>query len=144
MISRGIRRGFGNDGQVHAISTYAGSMPTPGSIVSNWTQYNTSSSNLLVHHVGASWTHPSSGILLQLSIPPAVNALNSGVAAWCILWSTNISAAQIAGSTLPSTSFMVVSASDLSGAGIIRFTDTNIGAGASIVIGDGSFGATSS
>lgn len=140
MIGKGLLNGFSNP---CAISVYRGTQPTPGDIIANWsTTYSSSNSQFLVHYTGASWSQPSGGLLLQLGIPLAQNGVNTGTATWAICWATNVSAANVALATIPSTSFIVVPCSDSIGPGVIRFTDPNVTAGVSKVILDGSFGAS--
>ncbi len=140
MLGKGIMNGFSNP---CAISVYQGAQPVPNDIIANWsTTYASTNAAFLVHYTGASWSQPSQGLLLQLGIPLAQNGVNTGTATWAICWATNVSAANVAASTIPSTSFIVVPCSDSIGAGVIRFADPIVTAGVSKVILDGSIGAT--
>lgn len=137
-MGRGVAAGFAG---TFAISVYSGVQPTAAQITSNWTSYNEPTPGFLVHYTGAAWTQPSNGILLQLTLPAAQTVLNSGLASWAILWSTNLTLANVQSSTLPSTSFMVVPCSDSTGQGVVRFTNSTLTAGVSTPILDGSMGA---
>jgi hypothetical protein len=137
-MGRGILAAFSSP---CAITVYSGAQPTAAAVTAGWTSYNQPNANYLAHYIGAAWTQPSGGILLQLTIPPAVVVEKSGTATWAILWTTNVTYAATQGSTLPSTSFMVVSVSDSVGAGVIRFANPTLSAGISTAILDGSMGA---
>lgn len=137
-MGRGVAAVFSNP---FAISIYSGVQPIAAQITSSWTLFNEPTSNFLAHYVGASWSQPSNGILLQLGLPPAVSPLKSGTASWAILWASNVSAVQTQGSTLPNASFMVVPCSHSIGQGVIRFTNPTLTAGVSTPILDGSMGA---
>jgi hypothetical protein len=129
MIGRGLLAGFAAPA---AITIYGGAKPTAAQITSSWTSYNT---NYLAHYIGGTWTQPSSGTMLSLTtIPPAVNATNSGTGTWCILWASNVSGASVAGASLPNTQFIVGDVTDFAGPGIIRFTDPAFTSGVSKVI----------
>jgi hypothetical protein len=138
-IGRGLQAGFSASS---AISVYSGVQPTAAQIAASWPTYASTNASFLAHYVGAVWTQPSNGILLQLTVPPTVNATNTGTGTWCIVWSSNVLAATVALSTLPSTAFIVGPVSDSVGQGIVRFTSLSFTAGVSNVILDGSIGAT--
>lgn len=128
-----------------AISIYGGSRPTAAQITASWSSYNSANANFLAHYIGATWTNPLLGTSIQLTtIPPAVNANNTGTGTWCILWVSNVSAANVASTTLPNTSFIVADVSTSAGSGVIRFTDTSFVSGVSNVILSGSITAVAS
>lgn len=80
---------------------------------------------------------------MQLSTFPAAGfPVNTGAATWCILWTTAVTAANVAATTLPSNNFLVGPCSDSVGLGIIRFSNANLSTASSAVILDGSIGAT--
>lgn len=142
MIGQGLLNGFSNP---MAISIFGGTKPTAAQITASWSSYNTSNPNFLAHYLGAGWTQPNSGTILALTtIPPAIASINTGTGSWCILWATNVSAATAAGSTLPSTQFIVADVSDFSGTGVIKFTDLNFVAGVSKSVLLGNINVTSS
>jgi len=138
MIGRGLLANFSSP---CAISVYSGTQPTSASIINNWSLYSQPTSNFLAHFIGASWTQPSNGILMQLTVPPTVPADHTGTASWAILWTTNVSAVTVAGASLPSNNFAVVACSDAIGPGVIRFVSTSITAATAVTILDGSIGA---
>lgn len=145
MIGRGLMNGFSyiSPNFQGSISVYAGTQPTAAQITSSWATYASTSANFLLHYTGQVWGQPSYGTLLQLYPQGNTVASNTGIATWCILWSSNVTSAQVAASTLPSTAFIVGPVSDTVGQGIVRFTSTSITSGATITITDGSIGATS-
>lgn len=124
-----------------AITIYKGTQPSASDIETGWVNYNSASANYLAHYLGASFTRPQDGIMLQLGLPAAVVPTGSGAGSWCILWITDVSLAAVAGATIPSTAFIVAKVSDAVGDGIIRFTDINFVSGTSKVIADGSIAA---
>lgn len=140
MIGRGILANFASP---CSISIYMGIQPTSDNIISNWVSYNSGTSGFLIHYTGATWSQPSSGILMQLSTFPAAGfPINTGTASWCILWATAVTAANVASTTLPSNNFIVAPCSDSVGLGVIRFSNPNLSTASSAVILDGSLGAT--
>ena len=133
-----------------AISIYSGSVPSAATVAASWSSYNSSNSNFLIHYSGIStggiWTVPTSGsgpgTLCQLTtLPTAQTAINSGTASWAIVWCSNV--LTVSGTTLPAANFFVVSVSNSTGSGVIRFSSTSITSGTSYTIQDGSFGTTS-
>lgn len=96
---------------------------------------------LLGHYLGAAWNQPQYGLLLQLAVPPTSTSINTGIATWAILWSQNVTRAQVDSATLPNTQFIVVPVSNDVGSGVIRFADTGFVSNTSKVISDGSLDA---
>ena len=140
MIGRGLLANFASP---CSISIYTGIQPTTNDVISNWSAYNSGTSGFLIHYTGATWTQPSSGILMQLTTFPAAGfPVNTGTATWCILWATAITGANVAATTLPSNNFLIGPCSDSVGLGVIRFANPNLSTAASAVILDGSVGAT--
>ena len=132
IAGRGFSSGFSSP---CAISIYGGSKPTAAQIIASWSSYNSAQSNFLAHYIGAGWTHPNGLETVHLTtIPPAVNANNTGTGTWAILWASNVTAANVASTTLPNTQFVIVDVSTFGGTGIIRFTDTSFISGASKTI----------
>jgi hypothetical protein len=123
VAGRGLTGGFASPS---AISIYGGTRPTAAQIVSSWSSYNTSNPNFLAHYLGAVWSNPNNLSIMSLTtIPPAVNALNTGTATWCILWASNVSAVNVAGATLPNTQFIVGDVSEFAGSALVKFTSAN-------------------
>lgn len=137
-MGRGIGAGFST---TFAITIYSGSQPSAATITADWASYNQPNSIFLAHYIGASWTQPSYGLLLQLGLPASVAADKSGTASWAILWATNASLAQVQAGTIPTSAFMVVPCSDSVGQGVIRFTNPILTASVFTPILDGSMGA---
>jgi hypothetical protein len=126
-----------------SISVYSGVQPTSAQVTANWASYASTNAIFLNHYTGGTWTQPSNGIMMQLSTVPATQiALNSGTATWCILWTSAVTAANVAAGTLPNISFIVAPCSDSVGSGVVRFADPIFVSGATKIILDGSIGAT--
>lgn len=140
LIGRGLMAAIAGSS---AISIYSGTQPTSAQIEASWLSFNSSSGDFLAHYVGGVWTQPSNGILLQLTgLPSPVPAMRTGTGTWCIVWTTNVSDVEVAGSTLPHTNFIVGACSNEVGDGIIRFADPAFIAATSKPVLDGSIGAT--
>jgi hypothetical protein len=122
MINRGIKSALA---ATTAITVYKGTQPSGTDIVNNWANYNQSSPDCLAHYTGANWVQQiaHSSILAIDNIPTTSPAFKSGEATWAIFWITNVTLASIHGSTLPSTSFIVIPCSSLTGNGVIRYID---------------------
>ena len=139
MIGQGILAALST---LVGVTVYSGSQPTAAFIEANWSNFNATP---LLHWTDVGFTQPLNGILASVTTFPApVNALLTGTASWAIIWSTNVTAVQVAAGAIPSTSFIVCPVSISSGAGVIRLTNTSIVAGASTSLIDGSITATSS
>lgn len=130
MINKGIKLALS---ATTAVTVYGGTQPSAADIANNWANYKSSSSNCLAHYVDATWNIPQlHGPLLAIdNVPTTSPALNSGEATWAIFWITNVTLANVQGSTLPSTNFIVVPCSSLTGKGVIRFIDPVFTAGVS-------------
>lgn len=143
MVGSGILKGLASS---VGITVYSGVQPSAATITSNWSAYNSTNSNFLIHFPGVGWTHPSQGTVAFISIttfPAATPATNTGTGTWCIIWSTNPSGATLSGATLPSTSFLVGNVTDLLGNGIVRFNpNTNFTAAVNATIVDGNISAS--
>ena len=147
MAGRGILQGFNVTVQAttfpSCITIYSGSQPSAAAVTAAWSSYNSTNAAFLAHFPGASWTNPSAGTLVQLSVPAAVNASNSGTAAWAIVWQSSYTLAQMGTGTLPNAAFLVVPVSLNTGNGVIRMTNLTVTSGTSTSIYDGSIGSTS-
>lgn len=139
MMGRGLFSGFST---TSALTIYSGATPLAADIIDNWPTYNSTSSSYLAHYIEAAWSQPSQGRLLALTLPPAVVPTRAGLAAWCIIWSSNIIKAQTDEATLPSDTFIVASVSSSGGFGVVRFNDPNLTL-VSTPIADGSIGIIS-
>ena len=117
-----------------SVTVFSGSQPSAASVVSSWSTY---SSAYLVHWTGVQWPTPTgnntlgSGNQITANTPAAQNAFRSGTAAWAIWWPSNISEATVQGSSLPSTSFVILPVSGSAGTGCVRLTSTTIASGTS-------------
>jgi len=144
MIGQGILRGLTS---TVAITIYSGSQPTAATIAANWSSYNSTNSNFLVHFTGAGWTQPLNGEAQFCSIttfPAATPATNTGTGSWCIIWSTNPLLAAMGTGTIPTTSFLVGAVTDLAGDGIVRFNPTtNFTIAVNATIADGTISSSS-
>lgn len=127
-----------NERATFAFTVFSGVQPSAATITSTWTNYNTT---FLAHWQGIQVYQPSYSTtdaqsLSLYSGSSSSTAANSGTASWAIMWPTNPSQATISGSTLPSTSFIVLPASALAGTGMIRFSNTSFVSGNSYTIDD--------
>jgi hypothetical protein len=113
------------------VTLFQGTQPTAADVTANW---STHSPNALVHWSGVTWTHPSSDATLGVTTFPSATATGSGIATWAIIWSTNITSI---GGTLPHANFILVPASNTSGTGVIRVTNSNITSGQSVMLAEG-------
>jgi hypothetical protein len=112
------------------VTVYAGVAPEPIDIVNSWATYNSSTPNYLGHFTNVTWGQTNQ--LLQMTVAPTpILAVNNGIATWAIIWGNQPTAPQLASTTLPLNRFLVVSASDAVGDGVIRFTSTTFVAGES-------------
>lgn len=143
-LGQGILSAIGNNyaSSLSAISVYSGTQPAASDITANWSQYNSTNSSFLVHYTGSTWYLPATNLITISTYPAATAAINSGTGTWAIIWATNITTVQAAGSALPSANFLVVPCSSTAGSGVIRFIDNVFTAGDSKVITDGSIKAT--
>lgn len=125
------------------MTIYAGTAPTPDQIVANWSAYNSTTADYLVHFTNAQWTQAGSTnptSLIQITtVPTAVAAVRSGTATWAILWAGQPSGGQLSGTTLPFSNFLVVNVSDQVGDGVVRFSSTTFTSGVSVSVFDGTF-----
>ena len=123
-----------------AITIYKGIKPSVETIESNWTDYKTGSSDMLVHYTGGVWTQqPLSGNMIGLSTIPATKpAIQNGDASWAIIWMSNVTDVQVGGTILPNASFIVVDCSNIGGKGVVRFSDIAFVSGVTKVISEAS------
>ena len=135
MINRGIKIALA---ATTAITVYKGTQPSGTDIVNNWANYKQSSTDCLAHYTGANWVQQiaHSPLLAINNIPTTSPAFNSGEATWAIFWITDVTLASIQGSTLPSTNFILIPCSSLTGKGVIRYTDPVFTSGVSKAISE--------
>lgn len=147
MIGRGILGGLAAPPGGVGVTVYSGVQPSAATITANWSLYNSTVTEYLIHFFSVGWTQPLGGLATFASIttfPTLTAATRSGTGAWCIIWATNVTAPQLASGTLPNTSFLVAPVSDLAGTGTVRFNpDTIFVAASTYNIADGTIGASS-
>lgn len=141
MARKGINDGF--NGSASTITVYSGSQPTAAEIVANWANYKSTALEFLVHYPSAYWDLPDEGSTVILSVPPPVVTLHAGVAAWAIVWATNVNVSAMSAATAPALSFIVVPVTDTLGGGVIRYASTNLASGVSAPISSGSISVAS-
>ncbi len=122
-----------------SISIYAGTQPTPATIASSWASYNTSSPDFLIHFTGVTWSRTLAQPFIAITtFPPLTQALQTGTASWCIVWSTAVTLVNVQGGTLPNSTFIVGAVTDLTGKGIVKFNpSTSLVATQTYTIADG-------
>lgn len=146
IIRSGTGAAFNLTRSTFAITVYSGVQPSAATITSTWTSYNTT---FLAHWPGVVLNQPNATVgidspqALQLYTASGnATAANSGTASWAIMWPTNPSQATISGASLPSTSFIVLPVSLVTGSGMIRFNDLTFTSGSSYAINDVNIRAT--
>jgi len=133
-LSMGIRGGLGT----HAITVYSGAQPEPAALITNWdTTYRSANSNFLGHYQGAVWTVANLTDICNLTLPAAVNASNSGDAAWAVLWAASNPTLASMNAAIPTIQFIIVPCSISGGTGVIQFAAVAFSAGVSKAIASG-------
>jgi hypothetical protein len=131
----GVKQALGT----HALTVYSGAQPEPADVIVNWdTTYRSANTNFLGHYQGAIWTAADGTDICNLStIPAAVNASNSGNAAWAILWAGINPALAAMNAAIPGIAFIVVPCSVTGGTGVLQFASIAFTAAASKAIASG-------
>lgn len=144
LFSGAILRALGGTGTYNSYppytlgaSIYAGTAPLASDITASWVTYNSTTANYLAYFNNVVWNQTNQ-LLQMTTAPTAVNVLNTGTASWAIIWGGQPTIAQLSSTTLPLANFLVVSVSDATGDGVIRFTTTAFTAGASKAMLDAS------
>jgi len=133
-LAMGIRQALGT----HAITVYSGVQPEPAAVIANWdTTYRSANSNFLAHYLSATWTVANATDICNLTLPAAVNASNSGDAAWAILWQNINPALAAMNAAIPGAAFMIVPCSVSGGTGVLQFASITFTAAASKAIASG-------
>lgn len=127
---------------VKSWTVYSGVQPTAATVASEWVNYKSSNSNCLAHYSsGITFTYNAGTLtyyFTNVGNSITATALNSGTAAWAILWvSGAVTDLQLSLSALPQSRFVVVPVTDTSGIGIIRYTSLAATQGASFAPYDG-------
>lgn len=124
---------------IWAITIFSGAQPSAATITSSWSSYNTVYlchwQNVTLYVANADTSGAAQGLGIYSAVSPAT-ANASGTASWAILWPTNPTEATIQSSSLPSTQFIVCTASDNAGTGIVRLASTTILSGNSYTPSD--------
>lgn len=117
---------FNSTTSTYAVTVYSGVQPAASAITTTWTNYNSlflvHIQNVVLQCANFAATNP----IIDLSSSGSGTAVNSGTAAWAILWPTNPTQASVQGGTIPSTQFVVCDVSTILGLGVIRFNSTTI------------------
>lgn len=135
----GFRRGFSNP----SITIYAGTQPASSTLISSWSSYNSSSSNLLWHVQGSASSLQFSLLnnvtMYASTLPTSTNPVRNGTASWAVVWATNIAYSAMGISTIPSTYFMIVPVSLTTGNGVCRLQSTTLSTATATTISDFNF-----
>lgn len=127
------------------ISVFSGEQPSAAELIANWSAYNSTNPNFLIHFKNVVWSHPMNGAAKFCSIsvfPPPTLPLHTGTGQWCIIWTSNPSDGQLTSTALPQQSFLMGPVSALDGKGIVRFTgSTDFATGTARSIADGAIGS---
>lgn len=116
-----------------SLTVYSGSQPSAATISNTWTDYNLT---YLFHMRGVQYklSSPSSntncGLLTNDNNPTSEAALNSGTAAWCIIWCSDVvsgtNPGELSDTTIPNSQFIVGPVTLYSGNGIVRLSNLSI------------------
>jgi hypothetical protein len=124
---------------VYAVTVFSGTQPGAIDLISDWSGSNYNS-QYLCHWPAVVLDQPNemsigqgTEIVLYDVITPAT-AANTGTASWAVLWPSVPDESSIQASSIPSTKFIIGSASDLDGNGIVKFFDTNLTQGTTYTI----------
>lgn len=134
-LYRAIQTGFSSS---FAVTVFGNTQPSANSVIADWstTYYNQS----LAHFTGAAWTYNNpntrGSILTLSSASLSTTGLNDGNVTWGILWTSNISPANANISTLPSNSFIIVPAGDLTSNSVVRLSSANVLTSATVTLED--------
>lgn len=121
-----------------SLTVYSGTQSSAADIASNWVNYN---STYLFHVPGVVYklSNPTSntlcGLVTNANYPSSDTAVNTGTAAWCIVWCSNVASGtgsgQIGNATIPNSQFIVGPVTLYSGNGIVRLSDLSVTSGLS-------------
>jgi len=138
----GLGGGFGTTSTNTSISIYSGAQPLASDVVTGWSPYTSASPDFLLHFMNARWGRPTStSPFISLGVfPGPATAVHDGAGTWAIIWTSAITAANVAGATLPSGTFIVVPVSDLVGNGVIKFNPNAFTTGTPYSIAEGVLG----
>lgn len=133
ITSSGIRDGFSNP----SMTMYAGTQPTPTTLINSWSSYNYNTSNFLWHaQTGLTLLVTGSGVsIFAVNVPSAV-PVRSGTASWAVIWSGAVTTGTMTTSSIPSSSFMICPVSLNTSNGVVRLTSTTLSAGTTATIAD--------
>lgn len=110
-----------------SITLYSGTQPNPASIISSWSSYNSSSSDLLWHAQNGLTMSIINDVTVYASAFPALaSPVRNGTASWAILWVSNLAYSAMGTSTIPSTYFIVLPVSNTTGNGVVRLESTSL------------------
>lgn len=134
--NRGITSMFSSP----AVTLYSGTQPSSATIISSWSSYNNTSSNLLWHAPsGLTITTTNSITIYGSSFPAATNPVRDGTASWGIIWSGSLAYNSMGTSTIPNTFFVVAPVSSTTGNGVIKLNSTTLSTATAITIANFGF-----
>lgn len=123
LATSNINAGFSSP----SLTIYSGAQPTPATLISSWSSYNNTNSNLLWHaQSGLTLTIPASGVSIYASTTPSAIPVRDGIASWAVMWSSSVAYSAMGTSTIPTQSFMICPVSVTTGNGVVRLTSTTL------------------
>lgn len=121
--NRGVSQGFSSP----SVTIYSGTQPTPSTLVSSWSSYNSSSSNLLWHaQAGTTLTVAANGVSIYASATPSATPVRNGTATWAVIWSAGVAYSAMGTSTIPNSSFMICPVTNTTSNGVVRLQSTTL------------------
>lgn len=138
-VNRGIVPSFSSP----SVTLYSGAQPTSSAIISSWSSYNNTNSNLLWHGQSGLTLAVTNGVTVYGSaFPAATNPVRNGTAAWGIVWSSSLAYSSMGTSTIPNTFFVVAPVSSTTGNGVIKLNSTTLSTATAITIANFGFTVT--
>ena len=122
------------------VTVYSGTQPAASDIIANWANYTSAGATYLANFTGIEWQlDPGNTSACTIFQSTAATPVNSGTATWAILWGQAYlaDASLASGGAIPTSTFIVVPVSDITGTGIIQFTSAALTAGTPVTIAAG-------
>lgn len=126
----GVLGGFSSP----SITMYAGTQPTPTTLISSWSSYNYNTSNFLWHAQTGLTLAVTGGVSIYASATPSALPVRSGTAAWAVVWSGSVSTGTMTTSSIPNSSFMICPISINTSNGVVRLASTTLATGTTATI----------
>lgn len=110
-----------------SLTIYSGAQPTPATLISSWSSYNSTNSNFLWHCPNGLTLSVTGSVNIYASgIPSSILPYNNGTASWAVLWSSAIAYSSMGSGTIPNTYFMICPVTSNTGNGVVRLQTTTL------------------